>query len=404
MLYKKGQAAAGAAILLAIIAATLVMFIILIPPQERAELLEENYTSSSSSSSTSSSSSSTIVGKELLVTNPGRIDYLAQNKLEHQIPIVTIYTKEESNTLAEKSFISVKKGAFAEKIGDIRFLVEDTQNTKNVVLGFDIKSITGNVLIYLNGEEIAERSESEVSPINIPTNLLQKENIITFMSESPGVAFWQTNAATFNDIKVVADITNVGAQSSRSVFIVGPTEKTNLKSTRLRFQPDCVLSDVGRLRVLLNDKEIYNAVPDCALKMIPIEFSPEQVHQGDNVLEFRTEKGTYQLNGIVIESELKEVDFPTYYFEVSQEEFDAVKNKVKKNKKVELELRFVDVSDNQQGDILFNGHMSSFDTKEYRYRIDVSDDIVKGNNAVKIKPKKTLEVRELVVELVDNST
>jgi len=219
------------------------------------------------------------------------------------------------------------------------------------------------------------------------------------MSASPGAAFWHTNSATLENVLLVADITDIGAQSSRNVFIVGTTEKRNLKETRLRFQPDCKLTEVGKLRILLNAKEIYNAIPDCALKMVPIEFSPDQLYEGNNQLEFITAKGTYQLNGITIESELNEVDFPTYYFELSQEQFDSVDDG---DKNLELELNFVDVSENQQGDILFNGHMSSFDTDKYRYRIDLSDDIVKGNNAVKIKPRRTLEVRELTVELIED--
>ncbi len=394
---KKGQAAAGAAILLAIIAGMLVLFIILIPPGERAELLDENI--STSSSSTSVSKSTTVPDEVLLEAKPGRIDYLAQKKLEHQIPVVTIYTKDESKILAEKSFISIKKGAFEEKMGELPFIVEDLKNTENAVLGFDIKDIEGGLFIYLNGEQIAERSEEQTSPVIIPRNQLQKDNIIVFMSASPGAAFWHTNSATLENVLLVADITDIGAQSSRNVFIVGTTEKRNLKETRLRFQPDCKLTEVGKLRILLNAKEIYNAIPDCALKMVPIEFSPDQLYEGNNQLEFITAKGTYQLNGITIESELNEVDFPTYYFELSQEQFDSVDDG---DKNLELELNFVDVSENQQGDILFNGHMSSFDTDKYRYRIDLSDDIVKGNNAVKIKPRRTLEVRELTVELIED--
>ncbi len=45
--------------------------------------------------------------------------------------------------------------------------------------------------------------------------------------------------------------------------------------------------------------------------------------------------------------------------------------------------------------------MKSFDTKEVEYVIDISDDAVKGNNAVKIRPRKTLEIREINIELVD---
>ena len=52
------------------------------------------------------------------------------------------------------------------------------------------------------------------------------------------------------------------------------------------------------------------------------------------------------------------------------------------------------------GDLIFNGHQKHFDTKEVSFILDVSDDAVQGNNVIKIRPKKTLEIRELRVDLV----
>jgi len=39
---------------------------------------------------------------------------------------------------------------------------------------------------------------------------------------------------------------------------------------------------------------------------------------------FLTSKGTYVISNIKIESELKEVEYPTYYFEVSYEQYQDV--------------------------------------------------------------------------------
>ena len=64
-------------------------------------------------------------------------------------------------------------------------------------------------------------------------------------------------------------------------------------------------------------------------------------------------------------------------------------------------INFVDVIDSKKGDLLFNGHLTSFDTKEVEYILDLSEDLVRGNNALKIKPRKTLEVRELKIDLVE---
>jgi hypothetical protein len=60
----------------------------------------------------------------------------------------------------------------------------------------------------------------------------------------------------------------------------------------------------------------------------------------------------------------------------------------------------VDVSTAKFGDFVFNGDLIPFDTKEASLAVDLSADAVVGNNAIKIKPQKTVEIRELMVELV----
>ena len=153
---------------------------------------------------------------------------------------------------------------------------------------------------------------------------------------------------------------------------------------------------VGRLRIQINGKEIYNSVPDCDVQMIPIEFSELDVNQGENEILFTTEKGTYQLSHVVVKSLLKEVDFPTYYFDLSFEQYQAV---TKDGMKVVLEMDFVDVTAIKRGQVIFNGHTRHFETDEVSDEIDLSVDIVQGTNAVKIKPTKTLEIRQIKVDL-----
>ncbi len=395
---KKAQAAAGAAVLLAVIAGVIIFFVILVPPQERAKLLDEEGIVTDSGNV--SDIFDDVEDKNLLLEKPGRIDYLAQKKIGHSLPVVTIYTKKESLILAEKGFVSAKRAIFTEKEGEFHFAIDDLSNTESVLLSFNVRKAEGELLVFLNGEEVfqGEVEEGSIPPLNLPKNMLQKQNVVTFGVSSPGVAFWLTHAVSIDDLKVVGEVTNVDAQYSENVFLVSKTEKENLEKVVLKFQPDCIFSDVGKLRVMVNAKEIYSAVPDCALKMVPIEFSPSMVMEGENRLIFYTEKGTYQLSHAVIESNLKEVDFPTFYFELSHEEFKSIEND---KKRARLKINFVDVVDSKKGDLVFNGHLTSFDTKEVEYVLDLSEDVVKGNNALKIKPKKTLELRELRVDLIE---
>ncbi len=397
---KRGQAAAGAAILLAIIAGVLIFFVIVLPPAERAELLgDSNASVANKPSSSSSNVKDSVVEKILLTESPGRLDYIAQGILEHPLPVITVLTRTESEILAEKGFITAKKGVFTEKVGEFSFSIEDLDNTENVLLAFNVKEINGEIEILLNGEQLfsEELTVGTVAPIKLPKNMLEKYNVLELKMISPGVAFWVTNSLTADGLKVVADVTDIGAQSSKSTFLISETEKKNLEKIELRFQADCKMSEVSKLRITINGEELYDALPDCDLKTIPLQFAPDIVKNGENTLEFYTVEGTYQLSHVEIKSFLKDLDYPTYYFEVSKEEYDAVKDE---DLRLRLEMNFVDLVDSKFGEIVFNGHLRSFDTKEVDVVLDLSEDMVKGNNALKIKPKRTLEIREVQVELV----
>ncbi|MBI2145977.1 hypothetical protein HYU22_01395 [Candidatus Woesearchaeota archaeon] len=388
---QRGQAA-GAAILLAIILGVLIMFIVLIPPQERAELLGEKTTSTSNASSIQSATAE----ETLLTASPGRIDYLGQQDIEHPIPVINLYTRTESKIIAEKNIAYLHRGVFSEEKSSLSFVLNDLPNTDNVLLAFSTDTFEGRLIITLNGEEIFNGDKVD-GPITLPRNSLEKDNELIFRASSPGLAFWAANDISLEDIKVVADITSLDAQSSRSIFLISETEQNNVEKVTLKFQADCNFEQVGPLHIGVNGNEIYGAVPDCDLALIPIEFSPALVHAGENDLTFRTERGSYYISHILVKSQLKELDFPTYYFELSHEQYREVQNG---RKRVRLEFNFVDVASSKYGEFVFNGHVRDFDTRESSLVVDLSRDVVDGNNALKIKPRKTIEIRELKVSLV----
>ena len=154
---------------------------------------------------------------------------------------------------------------------------------------------------------------------------------------------------------------------------------------------------MGKLSISVNSKEVYNSLPDCDLGLLSLELSPENTRQGENEIIFSTESGLYVLNNINLISSLRSIEFPTYYFELSEEDYQKV---VKNSVKARLALGFVDVVAVKEADIYFNGHRIPFDTKDVVFNVDVNDFVVQGSNAVKINPRKTLEVRELRLDLI----
>src|SRR3989344_2318845 len=123
---KKGQAA-GAAVLLAIIAGLIIMFIILIPPSEREELL---------GTGDSLDDEDPVSTKVLLRESPGRIDFLDKKEVEHPLPVINVYTKEESKIIAQKNLARVSKKLFSEQTSDFPFFIDDLENVDDILLSF----------------------------------------------------------------------------------------------------------------------------------------------------------------------------------------------------------------------------------------------------------------------------
>ncbi len=379
--------------LVAIIGIILVGFIVLVEPSERAALLD-----GTDDSGRSGTGSRGVSGAILLRESPGKIDFLDQDEVDHPLPVVTIFTKTESRVITQKSSAFAKKSLFSEELDRLTFRLGDVSTTENVLLVFEAVDTRGRLTIILNGERVfsGELVPGSSPPILLPKNLLEEENELVFEMSSPGGAFWATNRAALENIKVVADVTDLEAQSSSHVFLVSETEKKNLQRIKLRFKPDCRYGDVGPLRILVNNDEIYNAIPDCDIDFVPIEVSPEVVQAGENRIIFYATRGTYVLSHVTITSELVDIEFPTYYFELTKEQFEDV---AAGRKKVKMTMDFVDVASSKFGEIVFNGKRSSFDTRDVSVSFDVSKDVLQGENSIKVKPRKTLEVRELRIEI-----
>ncbi|MFH1396487.1 MAG: hypothetical protein ABIG93_03755 [archaeon] len=391
---KKGQAAA-AAIFLAIVAGLIIMFIIVVSPEERANILGD------SDGGSVEDTSSTVEEQVLLSEYPGKIEYLSLDEVEHSLASMRIYTKTESKILLEKSTLYAKNGIFSEEAAEFTFEVDDLDNTDSVVMSFSISSGQGNLIITVNGEELYNKplDENENPIITIPDYSLENVNNVSISVSSPGLAFWKTNSASIERVKVVGRVTDLNFQSASNTFLISETEYDNLEALELRFQPECDYDDVGRLIITINDYNIYSGVPDCGLSMVPIEFSPELVYRGENDITFYTEYEEYELYHMKIISNLEEIEYTTYYFGLDKEELESVEDE---DSFVKVTLDFVDDTSEKTGYINVNGDKSHFDTRELSYTIDISDDVVEGNNALQVVPSKTIEVRELTVELKED--
>lgn len=389
---KRAQAAAAAA-LLVIIVGLIILYILFIPPSEREKILGEDENGNGYFPSAEEN-------ETLLEAQPGRIDFISQKKIEHAIPTTHIFTRTEGLVLEKKASLYVKKSLFSSLETNMSFIISDLANTENVILSAAINEGSGRLIILLNEEEIfnEEIEGGNLPPIELNKRYLKTDNILHFKVSSPGAAFWKTNEYSLANVQVSADVTSVEARSSKNLFLISATEFNNLERVELKFEPDCT-SDSSRLDIWVNQYNIYSAVPDCGGGRVTLEFAPTYLRIGENELIFQIDRGDYYLSHIAVESELKTIDFPVYYFELSEEQFGEVEEG---EKEVILRMDFVDITEDKRGELIVNGHLNGFDTDEISYTMDISDDVVRGNNGIQIKPQKTLNIRELTVILASS--
>ena len=385
---KKGQGAVGAAILVAIIAILVVLYVLFLPPSEREELFEEY------GEGLDVSDGENIT---LLLESPGRLDYLSQKEIEHSIPSVNLNIYTESKIIKELDNLYISKSLFAEKKANISFNFENAEDVEEIMLNFVVKEGDGRLVIELNGYEVynKEIDTYNIEPIRI-REYLQKTNNLVFSVTSPGAQFWDTNEYSLEDMLLTSNTVNKEAQESTVKFILSDTEKNNLDKASLKIFPECKIREVGKLDIFINGRNLYSAIPDCGLPMPSIEFPADYLSAGENELMFKTEKGKYLIYQIRIKSFLRALEYPVYYFEISQEEYEDVKAE---ESNVTLTLRFPDAVDYKNGRVFINGHAEGIDQQGIIWEEDISEWIVKGNNAVKVEPRRTLDIVELTAKL-----
>lgn len=382
----KGQSGTGAAVLVVIIAALIILYLLFLPPDQREAILEGREPGAPGS-----------LNATLLLDSPGRLDYLPQRQVEHILPSVNLYSTTNAIILHSTQSAYIKNAWLDKSFKSFNFSVDDLVNTDEVLLSFAIRSFQGRLIVLLNGQEIfnSEVTSMVMPPITLPRHLLRSLNTVELQVSGVGAAFWRTNFFDLENIKVTADVTDVSTREAKLTFVVSETERNNVLRVLFRFFPDCVPGDVGVLQAYINNHEVFSSVPDCGV-LRPVEFSPHYLLNGENTLLFKTDKGAYLIDNINLKSELKEVTFPTFYFELTQQDFDTV---LSGSRHVVLHLEFPNDVDMKKAELFINGHLRGFDTRQGTYSLTIDPFVRKGNNVIEVKPKTTLDIVTIKVSL-----
>lgn len=389
---KKAQGGVNAAILVAVIAGLIILYILFLPAEERESLLENKTVKKTSSDDEEEEG-------VLLSVFPNRLEESSEVE-DKDIPNIFLFETTNAKELESINPFIARKGWFDEKTKTAAFSMNNLETTDNVILSFKAKKHDGILTIKLNGEIVFENSieQETVAPISLKKDLLKEDNSLDFSVSSVGLKFWKTNEYSFEDIKIIGDITDRSKQESRNIFTLTSKDLANIEEANLRFVPYCKsVADVGTLDITINSRNLFSAVPVCDdsyKQPIPIGL----LDAGENKIIFKTSRGSYSVEQIKIEFDEKEVEKKVYFFETNQSQIDEIEDG---DKDAILKLEFVDDKENKRADININDHFITLDDDERVFTRNINDIIEEGNNFIEIRPRTRLDIVELSIKLED---
>jgi hypothetical protein len=330
--HKKGQETGSqAAILILIITLLFIFYILFLPPEDRCELLGGSVCDGITSGGDNiynpkdSSSSSTITkGTVLESITPPTLDYRSLDSYEYSLPSFSLFSQEESKVYKQASDFFVRKSWFDDVTKEIDFTINNQENIQNLYLSANLeKDHQGNLIIHVNEYEIYNNKPTDVNigPIFIRQNQINNGlNTLKFSTTQVGLKFWTSNLYKISSIMLTGNELDTTNTESLMTFYISPEQGEDIEKVTLEFYPDCQGSTNSLLYISLNDVQIYKAVPDCGI-LNSYTISPNKLYIGSNKINFQSTDGRYLITNIAVKTQLKEPNYPTYYFDLKQDLF-----------------------------------------------------------------------------------
>ncbi len=400
-LNKKGQDAGPVAVLIFIITLMIILYVLFIPEDVRNDLLDGD---DPFSDYTGDNDDRDRDGRDrqdadvLLDESPGQLTPEGRDNFEYTMPSITIYEETEAQEIRKENPFVVKNGWFSKRTKNVTFAIDDIDLVNNLLLSFNAPQHEGELTIRLNGDRIFESpvTSYSVDAITLPKELLvEGNNLLVFSTSSVGIRFWASNDYSIQNLVILGDVTDISRQRGLNTFYV-QDGRNALDEVRLRYVPECFNQDVGVLDINLNGKRVFSGVPDCGT-VNRINLDPDLVVSGVNDVTFTTNKGSYIVDRILVTTELKEKQYPTYYFNIDEDDWDDIdSNKYFAN----LTMRFL-VPDDHYTDIKvnINGDFVGVYTRDEEYTRNIDEFLREDNNVIRLEPEEVVDILELKVEI-----
>jgi len=386
---KNAQTGLNAAILVAIIAGLIILYIVFLPTAEREKIVKEK------EDAAAAEESSNILLKE----SPGVLSTSTGMESEKGIPNIFLVETTNAKELESINPFIVRNGWFDKRAKKIDFGIAEPENTDNVAVSFTSKKRNGILAIKLNNAVIFENeiASEAAEPVKLSKNLLGKANTLEFSVSSVGAKFWTTNEYSFENVKIIGDITDTSKQESTNIFTLSDSEYASMDRATLKFVPYCGnVNELGTLDVFVNNKKMFSSVPKCN-DQYRQSIPKSALNEGENNIVFKTNKGSYSVEQIKISLEFKEPQVKTYFFEIGSGTFSKIRNG---DEDAVLTIKFVDDKSQKRARLNINGHIESVQTDKAMFSKNINSKLSEGNNFVRLEPLEDLEVAELKIEIV----
>ena len=292
----------------------------------------------------------------------------------------------------------VSKSWFSDNPEVLKFKTKDKDLLEKLQLFFFINSGEGIIYIKFNGYSVFEGEISSIdSPINLPIDRLQASNILKIGMVSGDFA---GDKYTLSSVSVKQSYKSEKSTESK-IFQLTSGEKAGLRKAKLTYFVNCLKIDPkkqGDLIITLNGREISFEHIFCDAGTQSQTISTSDFVSGRNTLEFRINKGEYNIEGIELELKTKEIYYPQYNFELSDDDYEDIKNG-----KEEAYILFKFPNDKylKKSTVTINEYQISFDTRDDSYKRKISKYLERGTNYIKIIPKVDFEISTLKIYLTE---
>ncbi|MBI5148424.1 hypothetical protein HZA33_01975 [Candidatus Pacearchaeota archaeon] len=306
-----------------------------------------------------------------------------KDSAEYDLGTINLFNKEETDIPIRISIDPIiEKSWFSKRIIEESFEIPGEAREATIFLTIGEASGMSSIVVEINKKVVAKVGGEGTHIIKVPSSMLGRENILTLSASTPILPFI-TSKFKISSIIVKEKYGLIQDEVQRNFAL--PYELADLVSATFKFDADCYSEDA--LIVVLNNATIAN-------EKICSSFSTDITGflQKNNELRFLSE-GTFFIHDVKIKIKAKESDYPTYFFVLSKENFQKIKEG---RFLVMLRLGFADRT-NKKLNVLVNGNAIVINTDKLEFQTAVSRLLLQGQNSVKIIPEKVINVGSIDV-------